>query len=53
MSLGTSIFMVDKSQPSMDFMIKSIENMVILTLGSIALKFLTICPSEQSLMVKH
>ena len=45
-------YYLDKSQQSMGFMIKSIENTEILILGNIVLKFLTTCPSEPSLMAK-
>lgn len=51
MNLGKYINNIGKLQLSMGFMIKSIENMAILILGSIVLKFLTIYLLELLLTV--
>lgn len=51
MNLGKYINNKGKLQLSMGFMIKSIENMAILILGSIVLKFLTIYLLELLLTV--
>lgn len=47
-----AIMSLDKSQPSMDSMMRSTESTVTLTLGNIAQKSLTTFPLELSSMVK-